>query len=85
MTRKHLLWASVAGLVLWYPILLLASWLRWWWIPVVVLVGAAAWTLWEVRRAPIGYEDEHGFHYGEEPVDELRMGRLRREFHDLFQ
>ena len=36
-------------------------------IIVIYLVGYVLWLLWyAVMRAPVGYEDEDGFHYGEE-------------------
>lgn len=37
---------------------------------VVVLLVASIWVVWEIRKAPEGYEDAEGFHYGPQPNEE---------------
>jgi hypothetical protein len=33
------------------------------------IIGALGLVIWELRRAPIGYESEDGFRFGEQPYD----------------
>jgi hypothetical protein len=38
------------------------------------IIGALGLVLWELRNAPIGYESEDGFHFGEQiPLAPLRQ------------
>jgi hypothetical protein len=38
------------------------------------IIGALGLVLWELRNAPIGYESEDGFHFGEQiPLTPVRQ------------